>query len=473
MPKKRHQTKYSKPPSVAPPSLSSSSSSQANSGRHARSVNELLADMRRSRLNPHAVQASSQLAPSVPPSIREILQIPETPAPPPRRPQRQRRDVNGRRIPPGPPPPRSWLSLHQPVHAPATSEDSTVGRMQRWPLPGMYHPDDGSLVDILLRRIAADWPAQREWNRFYLYTLPSRMKTALLYNVSILYRPGLSVEDLKLVLMGPPQSELAQYGIAMPDAGILNEDMFYLDLTGLVGQGVSLKAIGDLLFPATDVSDRDLQESWDAPEPSIGPSQLVPNLTHLSLAVSPGATHPPYWRHLLSISTKMGSLTHLNISGWPAPSLTPNAMLAKVVSSTTGRTSNYGGTNPYSHILDDDWSEAVLVLRRLSKALYRLEYLDLTGCGDWLPALRKEAESEDTQISVDWASDWGKITTLKLCSGYVADVDSTAQLTRLWQWKHQAVAVEKHIIAQRAGRGRFINVEMDILVDEPRVANAG
>lgn len=83
MPKKRkHQTQYSKPPSVAPPSLSLSSSSQGPSDSHGRSVNEILASLRRSTLtadNAHYAAFLPQTSPSVPPPLRTILSIPETP----------------------------------------------------------------------------------------------------------------------------------------------------------------------------------------------------------------------------------------------------------------------------------------------------------------------------------------------------------------------------------------------------------
>ncbi len=75
----------------------------------------------------------------------------------------------------------------------------------------------------------------------------------------------------------------------------------------------------------------------------------------------------------------------------------------------------YGGTAAYSHSLDDDWAEAVAVLHRLSQNLYGLEYLDLTGCGPWLPALVRRVGHDE----VDWVRDFGKVETLVLygCSG--------------------------------------------------------
>ncbi|KAK7956876.1 uncharacterized protein PG986_006098 [Apiospora aurea] len=401
---------------------------------------------------------------------------PTRPPPAPRRPQR--RGPNGRRVPPGPPPPRSWLVLSQSRHAPSAHQHPAASHIQNWPLPGAYYPDDGSLIDVTLRHMAADWVTQRDWNRFYLYTLSGGMRSALLYYVSTLHEDGISAADIRLVLGGPPESELAEYELEKPDVNKLNKDIFHLDLTGSVGKGLSLKSLTDLLFVTTrqQQGEVEVQDSWDAPELISEPTKLLPNLTHLSLAMSPTSTSSASWKQLLALASKLPTLTHLSLSGWPAPSLTPNAMAAKVVSPVTGRAANYGATNHYSHILDDDWSEAVLILRKLSKALYSLVYLDLTGCGDWFPALRKEAEGESSTSSVDWASDWGKIEVLRLCSGYAADPDSTAHLSRLWDWKRQAVVVEKNIRSQRAGRGRFITVEMDELpdlVESPVGVNAG
>ncbi|KAI1498733.1 tafazzin [Biscogniauxia marginata] len=467
MPKKRHyNNKYSKPPSVAPASLSLSSSSQQTSRNHDRSVNELLANLRRTNPNSNdAARTNFPLAtPSVPPTIRQILQIPETPAPAPRRPQR--REINGRRAPPGPPPPRSWVSLSQSRHAPPSLKADSAGQIQHWPLPGAYSPGEGSLVDMVMRRMALDWEQQRDWNRFYLYTLPSRVRTALLSYVSQLYEPGLSVHDLRLVLAGPPEEELAEYDVERVNFDTLNGDAFYLDLAGSIGKSLTLKELSELLCPPKINPDALLQDSWDAPEPTPGPVQLLPNLTHLSLAVDPSSSPSVSWKQLLSLAGKMSKLTHLSLAGWPEPSLTPNTKFARVTSLATGQSIQYGGTGPYSHNLDGDWSEAILVLKRLSKTLYGLEYLDLTGCADWVPALMEESDGDFVIDFVDWAGDWGKITTLRLNSGYaLADESSKAEVLRMSEWIDSATAVEKHIRAQRSGRGRWITVEKDILPD--------
>ncbi|OTB03707.1 hypothetical protein M426DRAFT_171219 [Hypoxylon sp. CI-4A] len=474
MPKKRHNNKYSKPPSVAPPSLSLSSSSRTTSEQqHERSVNQILARLRQSGVKRDGTQNNFPVAtPTVPPSIREILQIPETPGPPPRRPPR--RDVNGRRIPPGPPPPRSWTSLAQSRHAPPDFQNDVAGSIQHWPLPGLYAPDTSSFIDQLLRRIALDWEQQRHWNQFYLYTLPSHLRTVLIAYISELYEPGLSIEDLRLILTGPTEDQLAEYEMDKPDLYKLNADISCLELVGSIGKSLTLRELSELLYPPNVVIEPDLQDSWDAPETIHRSIQLLPNLTQLSLAVDPSNAPMVSWKQLLALAHKLPTLTHLSLSGWPDPSLTPNAKLAKVTSPLTGRTVQYGGTGPYSHNLDGDWSEAILILKRLSKTLYGLEYLDLTGCGDWFPALMKESDGDFTIDLVDWVNDWGKITRLRLNSGYaLADDSSQGQVLRFADWIESANAVQKHIRTRRAGRGRWITVEMDTLTDSAKAIMEG
>ncbi|KAI2635380.1 hypothetical protein GGS21DRAFT_515535 [Xylaria nigripes] len=472
MPKKRHQPIYSKPPSVAPASLRLSSSSQSTSEHHGLSVNERLANLRRRTLNPHDAQASSSLSaatsPSLPPTIQHILQLPEAPAPLPRRPQR--RDRNGRRLPPGPPPPRSWTVPSQSPYATSSSilrSNGSGTRIRHWPMPDVYTPLEGGLIDMVLRRIALDWDQQRDWNRFYLYTLPSRLRSALLGYVSEYCSLGVSIMDLRLVILGPPEDELAHYGLELPDMSTFNSDFSCLDLTCSLGKSLSLKELHEFLFgpkrlPAP--AEYLVQDSWDAPAPVAGPVQILPNLTHLSLAIDPGSTPSVSWKQLLSLADKLTQLTHLSLAGWPEPSLTPNAKFAKLVSPTTGRSVQYSGTGPYSHNLDEDWTEAIFILRRLSRLLYCLEYLDLAGCSDWVRALRETSDGEFKVDLVDWSTDWGKISTLRLNSGYaLAEDSSETQVLQFARWIDEAVAIEKYIRAQRSGRGRWINVEKDVL----------
>ncbi|KAI1093563.1 hypothetical protein F5B19DRAFT_127606 [Rostrohypoxylon terebratum] len=466
MPKKRNNNRYSKPPSIAPPSLALSSSQATE--RHERSVNQLIAEMRRSGIRQNGAQnntAAIAPTPTLHPSLRQIFRLPDTPAPPPRR--IQRRDANGRRLPPGPPPPSSWAS--QPQHASDLFVTDTAWDIQHWRLPDAYVPETGSLIDQLLRKIAQDWDRQREFNQFYLYTLPSHLRIALLTYIAEFYEPGLSIKDLRLILTGPSDEMLAEYDIEKPDMNHLNGDIFYLDLAESISKSLTVKALSELLFPTKVVVEQPvLQESWDAPEPTLGPIpgplKILPNLTRLSLAVDPEHATSISWKQLLSLAGKLPALTHLSLAGWPEPSWTPNAKFAKVISLSTGMSIQYGGTGPYSHNLDNDWSEAVLILRRLSKALYGLEYLDLTGCGNWSLALSEISEGDLTVDAIDWVGDWGKITTLRLNSGYVLTDDSTdREVLQVSRWISSARAVESHIRAQRSGKGRWITVEKDTL----------
>jgi hypothetical protein len=124
------------------------------------------------------------------------------------------------------------------------------------------------------------------------------------------------------------------------------------------------------------------------------------------------------------------------------------------------------------------------VLRALSKGTYQLEHLDLTGCSAWFRALTKKRDvvqfggADDVEPAlaqgVDWAGDWGKITTLVMRSGYETTKEaneargavSRGSIVGVSDSARRAVSVmawstEKHITAQRAGKGRFITVVRD------------
>lgn len=418
--------------------------------------------------------APSHPTPSVPPTISRILQLPAAPIPRPRTRQQlqqqirqhgPRRTTNGRRLPPGPPPPRSWYAPILSSRPPSNAHRS-VEEILLCPLPNAFTPHHGSLIDMMLHQLAANWSVQKDWNRFYLYELPDRLRIALIFYVSKYHEPGMSISDLRLILLGPTEGEMAEYQLEKPDPAVLNANIHHLDLTGSAGSSMSLKSLAELLFPAAAPVATEVADSWDAPELLPAPTALLPNLTHLSLAVDRQSGEGPSWRQLLSLSSKLPGLTHLNLSGWPTPSTTPNAIVTKMVSAETGRTVSYGATNAYSHALDDDWSEAVSILKRLSKTLYRLEYLDLTGCGHWFPALYKEVDAELTVDFVDWSREWGKITVLRLCSGYYGENTTLGNdQTQLREWKREAIFVEKRIRTQRAGQGHFVTVEKDPLED--------
>ncbi|KAL1841994.1 hypothetical protein VTJ49DRAFT_6237 [Mycothermus thermophilus] len=488
MPKKRRLNRYSKPQSTAPALLSSTATRRNDNNNddasHGRSVNDLLAQLRRTGLNGAGQAPALGVQPTVPPELRQILNIPETPPPRPRRPLRP--GPGGPRLPAGPAPPRSWLSAAERAdHAlqrsavPSRGAAAAVDRNHR-PLPGLNLPARRSLLDMVLRRFATDWEWQRAYNHYHLYEIPTHLRVALVAYLAAHHPAGVSLRDLRAILLPPP--DVPEY-LQDPDLSpaIVNATFTHLDLSSSLLRSLRLKELTDFLSPPQP-SVPEVQDSWDAPDPTLSlPPSILPNLTHLSLALDPSVpgTALISWRHLLTLASHLsGTLTHLSLAFWPEPSLTPRARatVAGVVSPVTGRTVAYGGTGPYSHSLDGDWSEQVLVLRRLSRALYGLEWLDLTGCGAWWRALWESVPLVDALVdditgagregdgpsatAVDWVGAWGKVTTLVMFPGYrLSEEAGAAERARYWEIVDHARRVERHVRACRAGKGRFLTVE--------------
>ena len=325
-------------------------------------------------------------------------------------------------------------------------------------------------MDIVLRKMALDWEYQRSYNLYYLYSLPERVRIALVSYVSTIYGPGLSMSDLKLILLpqSPEDGVVEEYeGGSPPSPSTMNEGITHLDLSTSVGRSIKLRELSGLLFPTQPGTASPLLDSWDTAETIPVPRPLLPNLTHLALAATPETSSAISWKQLLALSTHLPTLTHLSLAYWPVPSLTPNATFAKVVT-TQGQTVQYGGTNPYSHSLDNDWSEAVLILRKLSQGLYGLEYLDLTGCAPWFNALTASVSLESgNRDQVDWVGDWGKVEKLVLATGYAPPSrDEAAKVDKYRELITTARSMERTIRTRRAGRGRFITVETDRALEE-------
>lgn len=390
-------------------------------------------------------------SPSVPLVIRELLQIPETPAPAPRRPVRRRFDNNGRRLPAGPPPPQSWTQTRPVTSSALTGTSVNATQLRNVTLPADYLPQNGSLIDIILRQVARNWELHQTYDQYHLFWIPSHLKPALIRYISTISNTGLGIADLRAFLQ-PPTDEYIGHGDEPTPVEIT-----VLDLSGSIETSFNLKHLGELLFPQRPQAVHEPTESWeseDSSPPSPQPA-LLPHLSHLSLALNPGHAKNASWKQLLNLAPKLSTITHLSLAYWPVPALTRRAQ-STVISSPQGRNIPYGGTNLYSHSLDQDWSEALLVLKMLSKHLYALEFLDLTGCGAWFKALMLQ----DGQDYVDWSSNWGKISTLRLHNGVIIDDESLpSQRIEYRENCETAAAVEKHIIAMRAGRGRFLNVE--------------
>ena len=515
MPKKRFTAQYSKPQSTVHPSLQSpataSSASSTNSLSspprflHPRdafarlplltthninlyrkidndaspTVNDLISTLRKSSVQTNAPVPSTITSKTLPPQIRHLLSQPETPGPKPRARDRRRFDANGHRIPAGPAPPSSWL---QSRHA-STTLTPRRGDGRTFPndvrcLPGLGDGDGGDrgkrLQDMCLRAMARDWEYIHDFERNNLADLLVGLRMLLLSYIAV-YGPeeGVGFDGLKSLLVHP-NSEKDSEDWETINPGDHNEGFFRLDLSGAIGRSVSFKQLTELISkpsttaitPSSQLST-DLDLSWEESfTRSLSPP--LPHLTHLSLS------HPPQsisWPRFLTFASNIPTLTHLSLAFWPVPSLTPNARTA-VVTSRFGKEIQYGGTGFYSHTLDNDFREASDVLRRVAGRLYGLEYLDLTGCGEWLRALRWEGHLGEG-AGIDWGNQWVKLHTLKLTSGLDLNEESEySDVVSFVQAYKEVVATEECLRwwmrdarGGRAGEGRkaWIGVVKDDL----------
>jgi hypothetical protein len=146
---------------------------------------------------------------------------------------------------------------------------------------------------------------------------------------------------------------------------------------------------------------------------------LFRNITHLGLG---NAGHAASWERLLHIGPDLARITHLSLANWPRPSMTPHSYKARITHNHMSIPA--GGTHLYSE-LEEDWSEAVNILRRLGKFTYCLQWLDLTGCNSWLVALTWKPKPfvslgpSYTYAVVDWLDAWGQVTHINVSQGGV------------------------------------------------------
>ncbi|KAL9087233.1 MAG: hypothetical protein Q9165_006727 [Trypethelium subeluteriae] len=260
-------------------------------------------------------------------------------------------------------------------------------------LPGVDIPEKGSLVDQAFKAMALEWEFVSEYEQLNLATIPARLKSVLLSYLAV-YGPetGITLGNLRSLFYTEEQ---------IP-GGTGTQDFKRLDLASLIGRDLNLTSLERYTASpgrpissanrrnyATEIQRTELLESWDQEGSEISPSlnsNSFSAITHLSLA-RPDPNSLSLWSSLISITSHLPTLTHLSLAYWPAPSLTPNSNTASVHAKGLPGPVQLSGTGFYSHTLDDDYSEASNILRRLSLNTICLEWLDLEGCSDWWPAL--------------------------------------------------------------------------------------
>ncbi|KAL9603950.1 MAG: hypothetical protein Q9219_000888 [cf. Caloplaca sp. 3 TL-2023] len=458
MPKRRNQIPFQKPQATAHPSISRS---LGNHNQHndsfreqdsQRSVNDLLQHLRVSQASSTvSAESRSDVNPqTVHPSLKDILQIPETPPPRPR--PGMRTFVNhGRRRPPGPAAPRSWLenSIHAPPYVKRASLQRSRDSQQRpnldtlEPLPDMYFPDERTLQHQALVQLAKNWDFHVEYDQYYFADLSVRHKQTLLTYIAKYSPNGIDLNGVKTLLLDDSQLDGA--------TGI--ESLTHLDFAGSIERTLSLKDVKHFFStisnsPANSISDAPpaaIPESWDSMHPSrtdLSFNGTILTLTHLSLSHPAPTTS---WRSLLALTPHLPTLTHLSLAYWPVPSLTPNSTTAYL--STPAGNVSYGTSTLYSHALDHDFSGAASVLRMLSRGTYCLQYLDLTGCAQWVPALAWR------EGGIEWDGSWSGVQTVKVGQGWLPEVLETEGV----QWKK--FVFNRQAEAPPAKRARWLQLK--------------
>jgi hypothetical protein len=335
----------------------------------------------------------------------------------------------------------------------------------------------------VLKKIASEWEWHAENDLEYFNYLPVRLRETLLSYIAV-FGDHVKSDPLRILLLHETDIEE-------------KNEVQRLDLSNALGLWITFKQLEKELlvkqagsvagstagvqFPPIEYAP----ESWDAESdsddhPNVPTISPVPktahnfvNLKHLSLASSPGNAKAASWSSLLSLATELRTLTSLSLAYWPQPTFTPNAASTRVVVPTPGpRPVVYGGSDIYtSH--DNNWREAAGILRTLSRSLYCLKWLDLTGCGDWFAALQwvpspsSSPSSSPTSGSVslpqreqftpEWNGGWRGLEKLILEVGWRPVAPPSAEDYRFFTPETSSwnVENERRLYRYRKDRERF------------------
>lgn len=484
MPKKQKKPLYTRPTAPPHPSLTSSQSTTAvPHGSLRPEANNQVTESLKS-LRAENTLANGRLPPRSPPvatvhpSLRNLLDVPESPQPGGRPFLRTELRAQVRQSA-GPAPPPSWqllASRHaRSMETSACSESSKVstrGMVHEYlSLPGVKYPPERSLLHMVLRYMAAQWDWHLQNDHAYLSSLPLGLKEVLLTYV-VRYATDDTLGRSSNTLRALFPTARCDFGTESGnDQGFMNDALraTRLDLSRAIGtwlpkssllkKGVfshyaSRKPTSSNMDSGRRLPDRkatrEPPDSWDGADTALAhnASRLsVPavvrepvglrfsNLLHLSLAVSPSAPSPATaasWSSLLAITSRLSKLQSLSLANWPRPTLTPHAAaVSATIQNPHVRIAPripYGGTDMYTEP-ESTWREAACLMGILSRNLYYLRWLDLSGCCSWFGALlwtdreaRVENLSSDESFlhvqGAEWNGSWRNVDFLGLGVGH-------------------------------------------------------
>lgn len=346
-------------------------------------------------------------------------------------------------------------------------------RLERLPDSYAFPPRD-SLVHLLLVRIARSLGFYLRFGGEVLGLLPGRYKRLLLSYVAVYggvtaaerewimdFIVGVMDEEVSDEMSGASGQAVDGAVRSAPEkAGDWEDEveqgdytfdegeplgMERIDLTHALGDWMSMKRLKRYLVDAalsqlpSTLSDQESNEQSANTSPvnrrvgdittataalSIAPSptlRFYTSLKHLSLA------HPQTsdWKGLLSASTYLTTLTHLSLAYWPIPTQTPQSLTnnTRIKHPMLQNVSMaWGGTDMYS-VFENDWSESAGLLKRLSRNLICLEWIDFEGCGEWTNALIHEDGPE-------WNGGWRGINFIRLGVGWIPESEVVSILSK-------------------------------------------
>lgn len=465
MPKKHQKPRFTKPATTAHHTLASSSrrdqhdpfrSPAAAASPAQRSVNDLITHLRRTQVSQSA--ADNQRSPSsvlprrsVHPSLRNVLELPETPPPRPR-PGSRRVGVRGRRRFAGPPPPESWLLGNTESEEYEECESDTDAQSERViyrvdRLPGTTFPGRDTLLHTALKSMASHWLWHVEYDGQFLETLPTRVRELLLSYIAVHARDlplAKLKQGLRPLFNRSREDELAEDWSTAPQNA--DSDVSRLDLSCAIGRWMSFKQLTAELFVSMhqasvrqEGSEKHVPESWEdvydedfkttastSLPKTLGQGPRFQKLRFLSLAhPKPGAAN---WNSLITLLSRLSTITHLSLAHWPVPTVTPNATHARIRHPNhRSLTFSYSGTDSYASS-ENNWAEAAGILRRLSRVTYCLKWLDLEGCSSWIPALNWEGVGPDGEpyaTGPEWNGSWRDIDFVRLGPGWLPHIDDS------------------------------------------------